>query len=102
MQPVDAVDYYGLPIMEGIRRKSIPREIFSGLKLPSPRAYFSYALASGGSVPAAVHGAGKSEINIMNIVDSREIDKYMASSAGQKAILNVVSSNTQRLRRIMR
>jgi hypothetical protein len=30
MQPVDAVDYYGVPAMEAIRKRQVPREVLAG------------------------------------------------------------------------
>lgn len=54
MQPVDAVNYYGLPFMEAIRHKLISKDVFNGFRLPStsrsiPKTNFS----DGGSVVAS-------------------------------------------------
>ncbi len=51
MQPVSAVKYYGVRVMEAIREKAIPRDIFANFALPAPRMAGSYALADGGQVP---------------------------------------------------
>lgn len=52
MQPVAAVKHYGRPIMEAIKNRLIPKELFAGLNIPVPSmAKPSYALAGGGSVP---------------------------------------------------
>jgi len=51
MQPVSSVDYYGARVMEGLRQKTIPREIFSGFNFPAPRYGHSH-FAEGGMVQA--------------------------------------------------
>ena len=105
MQPVKTVQYYGSQVMEAIRQRLIPREIFTGLTLPNftmPRP--TYAFATGGPVPAQVPGGEdkQPDINIINVTDPRDIDQYLASSAGQNAILNVLSSRAEAVRRVLR
>ena len=105
VQPVKTVQYYGSQIMEAMRKRMIPREIFAGLTMPSftiPRP--SYAFAAGGPVPAQAAGAADREtsINIINVTDPRELDRYLASSAGQNAILNVLSSRAEAVKRVLR
>jgi len=123
MQPVSAVRKYGTRVMEAIRTLKIPKESLQnllsggmGLNIPIP----SYALASGGSVPVAKSSANtgassnflkditkaiskqKQPINIMNVTDPKEITHYLATSEGANSILNVLSSNSQRVRGILR
>ncbi len=103
VQPVKTVRYYGSQVMEAIRKRLIPRELFLGLSMPAfAGPNMSYAFADGGQVPAQAGGAGESSINIINVTDPREIDQYLASSAGQNAILNVLSSRAGAVRRVMR
>jgi TP901 family phage tail tape measure protein len=52
MQPVDTVRHYGLEVMEALRRKVVPREWFSNVRMPSVRYGFS-SFAQGGAVSAA-------------------------------------------------
>jgi hypothetical protein len=109
MQPVSAVKYYGLEAMEAIRRKLIPREVFSGFALGGiipPRP--AWALASGGPVPATpaapdVRNEIASKVNIVNFIDPSELRRYIQSEEGSRAILNVVSSRPRQFaRRISR
>jgi hypothetical protein len=105
VQPVKTVQYYGSQVMEAMRKRMIPKEIFAGLTMPSftiPRP--SYAFAAGGPVPAQPAGTADQEtsINIINVTDPRELDRYLASSAGQNAILNVLSSRAEAVKRVLR
>jgi hypothetical protein len=62
-------------------------------------------LAAGGQVSnigSVFQEGGKSEINLVNIVDTRLIDRYLASSAGQNAVLNVIGSNAETIKRRLR
>ena len=94
--------YYGRRVMDAINNAMIPRGLIEGFLHGAavPVARPSYALATGGPVPATPAGGGQA-VNITNLVDPREIDAYLASAAGQRAVLNVVSSNAQRVRRVM-
>jgi len=98
MQPVDSVDYYGTQVHEAMRQKLIPREIFSGLTLPGAPG------PSGGNLQAGglVGDAGKSEFTFVNLTDPRELDRYLATPAGKDAIINVLSSRSQTVRRLLR
>jgi len=70
MQPVSSVDYYGARVMEGLRQKTIPREIFSGFNFPAPR-YGHSRFAEGGMVEGGVKmGMGDVAVRLEN--NSRE------------------------------
>lgn len=108
VQPVASVQHYGKDIMEGLRKRSIPKEIFSGYAyggyVKTGRSHF----AEGGLVGVNSQGvsAGQKgvspEINIINITDPRELDKYMSTSAGQDAILNVLGARSEAANRMLR
>ncbi len=100
MQPVASVQYYGAQVMEALRQRIIPRELFAGLRLPSYRPAFSYALAAGGAVPASA-SAGASGLTVINVTDPRDIDRYLSSADGQNAILNVLSSRAPAVKRVL-
>lgn len=57
VQPVDTVRYYGRDIMEALRRRLIPKELFAGFSVPLPSMGPQFAFADGGQVPAG-SGAG--------------------------------------------
>ncbi|MBN2568125.1 MAG: hypothetical protein JXB42_01710 [Deltaproteobacteria bacterium] len=54
-----------------------------------------------GSVPVVIERE-KQEINLINITDPSVIDQYLASSRGQDAIINVISSKASSVRRVLR
>lgn len=95
MQPVSAVQYYGKQIMEGIRRRSIPREVFDGLSMPPvPRMRRRLGYATGGEINAAQAGGQTDrpggDTNIINMVDPGMMEKFAASTTGKKAIINII------------
>ena len=105
MQPVKTVQYYGQQVMEAMRKRMIPREIFAGLTLPGftiPQP--AHAFAGGGPVSAQASERRdiQPDINIINVTDPRDLDQYLASSAGQDAVVNVISSRAATIRRVLR
>jgi len=106
MQPVSAVRKYGLGGMEAIRRGLVPPELLNrysmkGFKIPS-----GSRLAEGGtpSLPpgegGATPGVAGQPINIINMLDPKEFDKYLWSPQGTNSIVNIISSNQDRIRRL--
>lgn len=74
LHPVKTVKYYGAQVMEALRQRLVPKELFAGFNIPVPSLPTpSYALAAGGPVPGraapaysvhvpiTVHGAGDPE-----------------------------------------
>jgi hypothetical protein len=106
MQPVSAVDYYGAGVMEAIRQRKIPRELFSGFSMPVfPRRTRS-RFAEGGSIGAGPQQKQASEdeglkADIVNIVDPEMVPKYLNSTAGRKTVFNVLRSDPYSLKSIM-
>jgi len=62
------------------------------------RPAFSENLSAGG----LTEGTQKSEFTFVNITDPRELDRYLATPAGKDAVINVLSSRLQTVRRIIR
>lgn len=109
MHPVPTVRYYGEQAMEAIRQRVIPRELLIGAIQTQGLASLSarrpsYAFAAGGMVSPSSAGQGemKAETTIINVTDTRELDRYMASAAGQNAVVNVISSRAGKIRKILR
>ena len=102
MQPVDTVKHYGTKAMEAIRRKLVPKELFRSFSPASFTPNYSYAMAAGGSVPPGANGKGTTEINMTNITDPRDIDRYLASARGQDAVVNIISSRALSVKRVLR
>lgn len=95
MQPVPSVQYYGKGAMEAIRTRSIPREVLSQWSKPSSKAG-GRRFAEGGEITRdTTETANKQQesVQIVNILDPAMFDQYLASHAGQKALMNVISRN---------
>ena len=106
VQPVPTVRYYGRHVMEALRRRLIPKEFFAGLSLSIPDVPRpAVAFAAGGQVPGPAKTPQpreqQPEIHITNIVDPNLLDQHLASTAGQRMILNVLSANRFQLRQIV-
>lgn len=108
--PPESVKHYGLDFMEGIRTRSIPKEIFSGLALPKlqvsmPTTHFQ----AGGPVPTAappspegVAPTGEAGVNIINVSDPNEALRFLATRPGEEAVLNIIGRRGQTVRRMLR
>ena len=110
--PIDSVKMYGRRVMEGLRQRLIPPNLFDGYRLPVPAYATSVPRRTGYAAGGAVEerrfrSVGKEaqkapEINIVNVVDPTELDRYLSTSSGQNAILNVLSSRKEFIRRILK
>ena len=95
MQPVPTVQYYGKGAMEALRTRSIPREVLSQWSKPSSKAG-GRRFAEGGEITRdtpETSGKQQESVQIVNILDPAMFDQYLASHAGQKALMNVISRN---------
>jgi len=107
MQPVDTVDYYGLGVMEALRRRAIPKDMFTGFNMPSIK-YGHRQFAEGGAVtpasgipdPNDVKKEGQ-KTNIVNVLDPAVFEQWSASTPGQKNIMNVISQNAFEVRQMI-
>ena len=103
---VDSVKYYGADVMSALNKKMIPRELFGNLpRTISPSKSFS--LAGGGIVPnnsqaTSQDSSENDRPNIVNIVDPRMVEQYLSSADGQNAIINVISSRAQTIKKALR
>jgi hypothetical protein len=106
VQPVDSVEYYGKGVMEALRKRIIPKEVFQGYRLP----VLSYARSSrsgyamGGEVSRKPTNVDTSKeeraaqtvnttANITNVVDPSLFEKYIQTGAGKNAVINVIRGN---------
>jgi len=103
MMPVASAMYYGADVMRGIQKRLYPKEMFSMLKVPRVMVPTpQYAYAEGGQVTgsaAAPTGEESRAITIVNVLDTSEFDAYLATPAGADSVLNIISSNQDRIRR---
>ena len=109
VHPVSAVQYYGKGLMNAIRQKLIPKEMFAGFSMaPDPVRLTRRGYQTGGTVAAANRqpptgeGTGsKQPINITNIIDPQMMGQYTSSKPGQRNIMNVLSQNQFQLKQIV-
>lgn len=112
IQPVDAVEHVGIDVMEGIRRKAFPRELFMGMKLPKNISIpVGRSYASGGSViPVKATSQGDSgevektpvEIKMVNYTDLSQVTEFLSTTEGENAVLNIISNRQTEVRRVIR
>lgn len=105
VQPVRAVDYYGLNFMERIRRLELPRNIahaLAGGTIPSIPS--GYRLAQGGmpaAAPETTVKAGDTYLKIVNVNDRNQVGDYMRSADGETVLLNVIRRNGATIRTLI-
>ena len=106
VMPVSAVQKYGKGTMEALRQQAIPKEALSNFSMPGIR-YGSSHFASGGAVSAGPSGESsqgqqKAEFKIINYTDRNELLSALATPEGQDAMVNVISSNREKISRVLR
>ena len=106
VQPVSVVTQYGIDFMEALRQRIIPvqqiRNIMTNIHnvsnayTPQAQRYFTGGIARQTSSENI-----QNSINIVNYLDYREMNRYLSSSEGQKAFLNMMNSNRNQIKRIL-
>lgn len=94
-----AVARYGVAFLEMINKGilNIPKHI--GNVLPQQPAF---AFAAGGMVPKLPASGGKErDVVIVNYYDQNELGRFLASARGQDALINVVSSRRETVKRVL-
>jgi hypothetical protein len=66
-------------------------------------AYAGPGFAYGGQVGASAGTDAKQDqsISIVNVLDPKTLDKYMATASGQRTVLNVISKNAGQINTIL-
>jgi tape measure domain-containing protein len=97
------VRHYGVRVMEALRQRLIPRDLLSGVQLPVMRpAYAGPGFAYGGQIGRQnTPSPAPQQTTIVNLTDKSELDRYLASVEGQNAIMNIISTRSQTVRRIV-
>ena len=106
MQPVRAVDYYGVNFMERIRRLQFPRNIAHALAGGTvPRVPSGYRLAAGGQVPGSAPTtnvkSGDTRLQVINVLDKNMVGDYLRTADGETAIINTIRRNGSAIRTII-
>jgi len=96
-----AVEKYGEGFMEALNWGliDIPEAITDTVRKPRSYAVKSHFASGGMVIPEKSNK--KTEITMINVTDPRELDRYLATTAGQNAVLNVLSSRNQMAKRII-
>ena len=110
VQPVDVVKKYGVDVMEGMRQKVFPKQMFQsfGINLPKSISVPKRNYATGGPVTSVKQGVEQQgekppvEVKIVNYTDPSEVRNFLATTDGEDAILNVLSSRQTEVRRLVR
>jgi len=101
VEPTSAVDYYGKDIMEALRRRMIPKELFSGygkgLGIHTP----AYAFAEGG-MAAETAETRELGLQINNIVDPNLMLDALNTKPGQAMVMNIISENAYEIKKGLR
>jgi hypothetical protein len=100
VSPADSVRHYGSEVYEAMRRRAVPRGIFSGIPSVASRTPSSGRYAEGGLVAGAPE-KDKPEFTIVNFFDEGLMEKFMATPAGQQAIVNVMEERAEEVRRVL-
>ncbi len=94
-----AVKHYGAGVLEALRKRVIPRELLAGFSLhvPIPKATTAYAYGGMVAAGSEAHQAGNQQeqnLTIANFVDPTLFEQYLATTAGQRAIVNCIAANS--------
>jgi hypothetical protein len=106
MQPVAAVDYYGVGFMEQVRRRMFPRDLAHALAGGTlPRIPSSYRLADGGQVPGQAPQttvkSGDTKLRVINVLDKNMVGDFLTTADGETAIINMIRRNGNTIRTII-
>jgi hypothetical protein len=110
MQPVAAVQHYGVDVMEAIRQRAIPADLLRSFSYPrvATRAAVrsTRGFAEGGQIPNMADAQGsmegkKQEVKITNIVDQSVMSNYMNSREGSDTIVNVIGDRAFEVNRVL-
>lgn len=104
MQPVPVVKYYGKGVMEALRRKMIPKEIFSGVRIPTVRRHTGAGYATGGPISSGgqqTEQGAAGDTKIVNVVDPSIFEQYVAGTSGERAIINLIKTNAYEINNVL-
>ena len=95
IHPSDVVSYYGAGVMEALRNRDVPREVFAGLAGHAPRVgRGSFALgglvSSAGMLQPSVGGGG-SGVNVFFFDNREAMFAKMKSVKGKRMLVDALS-----------
>jgi TP901 family phage tail tape measure protein len=95
-----AVQHYGAGFMEMINRMSLPSAGAINVTVPKVPHFADGGLVTDSGAGDA--GGGGVSFRIVNVTDPSQIDNYMGSAAGERAILNVIRRNSTGVKQVLR
>jgi tape measure domain-containing protein len=105
VQPVRAVDHYGVQFMDAVRRLQFPRHIAFALAGGTvPRVPAGHRLAQGGmaaAAPPAAVKAGDTKLKVVNVLGGNLVGDFMKSADGETVLLNMRRRNGSAIRTII-
>jgi len=105
VHPVDAVDYYGLPFMEAVRRRLFPRNLARALAGATlPRIPSGYRLAQGGQAaapPVTTVKTGDVKLAVVNVRDESQIKSFLNTSEFDDILINRIRRNGTTIRTLI-
>lgn len=102
-----AVDKYGLNVMDAINNGLLPLASMNFSIPAAPTPDTSKRMFSEGGIVAAsnmgeITESMSQELQIVNVIDPKLMDKYVAGADGQRTILNVLAANSYEVKRMLR
>jgi hypothetical protein len=100
------VRHYGRGVMEALRTHKIPRSALAGFSvpaIPSPLGRAAYAM--GGEISPSSGGNGDNtggSVSVVNLFDMSEVDRHLATRAGERVILNAVVNNPEVIKSVVK
>jgi len=104
VQPEDSVSYYGVDVMEGLRKKVIPKVLFEGYSKKTVPKGISRNLADGGSVSnvSVQKNDSKRPINIVNTINpGTMVSSGLNTPEGKNAFINNMAEMSETIKKVL-
>lgn len=104
VMPRSTVRYYGAEFFESLRQGLLPKGVLANLSNNLPRNIYTPAIpkfATGGLVSPVKSQETKQPVNIVNFVDKQIVEQYLASTAGNRTIVNAIGRNAQEIKKVL-
>ena len=97
---------YGVAFLDALNKGLIPvSDLNFNIPIPAPASYKAHYAEGGVVTTDPTRDMKKNDqqsVQIVNVIDPQLLDKYLASTAGQKTLVNVLAANRYELQQIMR
>ena len=97
---------YGVAFLDALNKGLIPvSDLNFNIPIPAPASYKAHYAEGGVVTTDPTRDMKKNDqqsVQIVNVIDPQLLDRYLASNAGQKTLVNVLAANRYELQQIMR